>query len=207
MIGDNKTIKPQYLVTAQRLLPYLNLQAERLCVAVGGESGCGKTVTALALQHILANQNTTAVILHQDDYFKLPPASNHRNRELDLCNVGTQEVDLKLLQAHINLFLAGATSITKPLVDYNNDSILSENIALHNTKIMIVEGTYSMFLNDNMLKIFIDRTYNDTYLARMARGRDVANEFVEQVLAIEHQIIAPCRSKAAVIIDKNYDIK
>ena len=206
MLGDNTAIKPQYLLTAKALRPHLNIGSERVSVAIGGESGCGKTVTALALARVLAEEGINAVILHQDDYFNRPPRTNHNHRLLDMGSIGSQEVNLNLLQEHINQFLTGENTLQKPLVDYENNVILTENIDLQHAQIILIEGTYSMLLSNIDTKIFIKRNYHDTYTARIARGRDIANDFVEQVLEIEHQLIAPLFAHADILIERDYGV-
>ncbi len=48
-----------------------------------------------------------------DDYFKLPPRSNHENRLKSLDNVGLQEVNLNLIQENIKDFKKGKITIEK----------------------------------------------------------------------------------------------
>jgi uridine kinase len=206
MIGDNILIQPKYLHTAAAIRPYLKIGDAPICIAIGGESGSGKTVTALAIAQLLQEENSLCVVLHQDDYFKLPPKSNHAKRILDIRQVGMQELHFELLQKNIHDFFHGVKSIEKPLVDYDNNLILQETIALDGVKVLIIEGTYSMLLKEVTHKIFMKRNYHDTYLNRLARGRDIATDFVEQVLEIEHQLIAPLLAKADIIVEKDYTV-
>lgn len=206
MIGDNITIQAKYLETAAQLLPHLPPSDARICVAIGGESGSGKTVTALALKQLLDEKGRYATVLHQDDYFKLPPQTNHQARVANMAHIGVQEVDMLALQQAIDGFLMGSNRLIKPLIDYQANTILEETIALETTKILLLEGTYSMLLDNIALKIFIARNYHDTYQQRMARGRDEASAFIEAVLAIEHRLISPLYANADLIIQRDYSI-
>lgn len=206
MIGDNIIIQAKYLETAAQLLPYLPPTDARICVAIGGESGSGKTVTALALKQLIDERGGCATVLHQDDYFKLPPQTNHNARVANMAHIGVQEVDMLALQEAINGFLVGSNRLVKPLIDYQANTILEETMPLEATKILLIEGTYSMLLDNIALKIFIARNYHDTYSHRVARGREEASDFIEAVLAIEHQLIAPLYANADLIIQRDYSI-
>ena len=55
--------------------------------------------------------------------------------------------------------------------------------------------------------IFMERNYLQTREIRKRRNREVYDDFVEQILEIEHGIIAPLIKKADMIIDSNYTIR
>ena len=209
MIGDIIDLKPQYYEPAAELITHLLpiVQAQpRTVIAVAGESGSGKTVLALCLQHLLATANIKAIVLHQDDYFRLPPNDNHAARLANIQNVGRQEVRTDLLEAHISQYKNGETYLHKPLVDYPNNSILAETITLTNSAVLIVEGTYSLSLSGADTRIFMSRNYLETQAQRAERAREASDDFIETVLAIEHLLIAPTAQKADFIINKNYTV-
>jgi uridine kinase len=105
MIGDRLVITDYhrqgaarvYTVVQQRLKP----DAGPLCVSVAGESGSGKSEIAHCLAELLEKDGYSAIILAQDDYFKLPPKSNHEKRQKDISWVGPGEVRLDLLDENI----------------------------------------------------------------------------------------------------------
>lgn len=206
MIGDVIHIKPEYLNTASDIIDLCghNYFEKKRIALIAGESGSGKSVTAISLQKELLRRGVDAFVLHQDDYFHLPPASNHAAREADISRVGPQEVDLALLQAHLDAFAKGEERLTKPLVYYKENQILQETINMAPYQVLIIEGTYALALERADLHIFMERNYHDTLPNRKARMRDVASEFVEQVLEVEHRIIAPMVEKAHILIRKNY---
>ena len=53
--------------------------------------------------------------------------------------------------------------------------------------------------------IFIDRNYIDTLESRKKRSREKQDEFLEKILLIEHKIISSFKSKADIIITKDYN--
>lgn len=215
MLGDIIQIRPEYSQTADHLLQgifqsnsfvdgQLAFPQNRLSIVIGGESGSGKSVTAVCLAQQLAAQNLPALILHLDDYFHLPPATNHQKRLEDLAWVGAQEVNLALLQSHIDAFHRGETHILKPLVSYHENEIRTEYA--HFQPVLIVEGTYTFLLEHAHYYIFMERDYRDTIEQRKARGRDILDDFSEKVLAKEHEIVSPLCRFADAIVRKDYSV-
>ncbi len=210
MIGDIIELKEKHLAIAKEIITILkqrlSLQTPpKIAIGVAGESGSGKSVTAFSLQKVLEQEQVKSIVLQMDDYFKLPPKTNHENRLKSLDNVGIHEVDLEKLAQNITSFKNGDSEIEKPLVDYNENSIGTEKIYASGYDVVIVEGTYVFEAEGFDYKIFIDRNYRDTYENRMERNRDEKSDFVEEVLEIEHQIIRNFKNNADLILGKNYE--
>ncbi len=207
MIGDKLELKPHHYIPAKQVFDYIESNLEsKYCIAIGGESGCGKSTLAVALKDIIEENGKKVFIFHMDDYFFLPPTSNHNQRLSDISCVGPQEVNLKLLQQNIDDIKEGATIIEKPLVHYKENEIRSEQINFENYEVIIIEGTYTLTLEVD-LKIFMQSNYKDTHQKRIERARDPMSPFVESVLEIEHNIIKKFVDAADILIDKNYHIK
>jgi uridine kinase len=209
MIGDVIHIKPEYIHTAREIAALCGSDffGKRRIILVAGESGSGKSVTAISLQKVLLEQGVDALVLHQDDYFHLPPATNHSQREKNIAHVGMDEVNIALMQEHINAFKAEDTRITKPLVYYKENQILQETVNISPYTTLIVEGTYSFALRGADIRIFMERNYKDTIESRLARNRDVAGDFIEKVLEIEHRIISSMAAQADIVVRKNYQVE
>jgi uridine kinase len=181
----------------------------RSVLAIAGESGSGKTHMATALQHALAEKGRQALILHMDDFFKLPPASNHAKRLQDIGHVGPEEVDLYRLNNFISAFKDGATQQMVPLVDYYQNSSSEIEMELNEIQVVIIEGTYAFFLDNTDFHLFMSRDYKQTKELRIARNRgtEAQDEFVDRVLEIEHQLISKSASKADALIDFHFNLK
>ena len=135
------------------------------------------------------------------------PRTNHNRRVDDINWVGTQEVNLKLLDEHMASFKDKLTVLLeKPLVIFKEDTITSERVDLSPFNVLIAEGTYTSLLTNIDYRVFIDRDYHDTMEDRRERGRETIDEFSEQVLKIEDRIISKHRSLAQFIVNKDFSV-
>jgi uridine kinase len=208
MIGDRLNIKPKHQKAAQAIFDRLggNMK-QRMTIAVAGQSGSGKSEVADALARLFDEAGHRTLVFQQDDYFFYPPRTNHNHRVDDIEWVGTQEVDLKLLDQHMKAFKDKPTVLLeKPLVIFAEDCITSEMVDLSPFEVVIAEGTYTSLLDNVDHRIFIDRDYHDTLEDRRERGREVVDEFSEQILKIEDRIISKHRSLADIVINRNFSV-
>jgi len=175
-------------------------------LTVAGESGSGKSETGKAIADECERRGLHAYVLQQDDYFRLPPRSNDRRRREDISWVGTGEVRLDLLDEHLAAVRSRSSSVRKPLVDYDADSIGEEEVDLSGIEVAIAEGTYTTLLANVDCRVFIARNRLDTLESRTKRAREPMEPFLERVLEIEHEIIAPHRERADLVISRDYEV-
>jgi len=147
-------------------------------LGVAGESGAGKTTLARAIVDVV---NDHAVLVHQDEFFFLPPAENHQARLADLGHVGPGEVDVDALLQKVTTLRAMGRRV-------------------------VVEGTYVMRHDAGIYdaRVFIDRTFQQTQQDRRRRGRDAMDPFVEEVLAIEQPLIRAFAARADIVVDDSF---
>jgi uridine kinase len=211
MIGDRLVIKDKHRRAAEeianRLLPEIQRHSGIYRITLAGESGSGKSETGQALAEHLNRRGFETLVLQQDDYFVLPPKTHDRARRRDIGRVGMQEVRLDLLDEHLLRAGSGAGSIHKPLVVYAEDRISEETVSLEATAVVVAEGTYTTALENADARVFIDLSYLETLHSRLERAREAQDDFLEKVLAIEHEIISAQKSRADLIIDKNYRLR
>lgn len=192
---------------AERILPAIKARAGRYTITVAGESGSGKSETAQAIAEDLEVHGVGSAVLQQDDYFLLPPRTNDAARRANICWVGPTEVRLDLLDSHLEAALEGAAEVTKPLVIYDEDRVDEETMDLSEARAVIAEGTYTSLLEHVDTRVFIARNRLETMEHRAKRGREDFDPFIEQVLEIEHEIISQHRSRADVVITRDYDVE
>jgi len=209
MTSEQLLLKPEFKGTGVEIYRILNSESffengKKKVIAITGESGSGKSITALSLQTALEAVGISTLILHMDNYFRLPPKANHQARLQNRFEIGPDEVQLDLLAAHINAFRNGENSIRMPVTNYQEDWFESVDLSLVNHQILLIEGTYVSNLPDLDIRIYMERNYLQTVNQRRERGRDKEDPFVEQVLEKEHRIIRPEIQKADIIIDLHY---
>ena len=211
MKGDKLTIQEGHIRAARQIAKLLLsqiIQTEgKFTISIAGESGSGKSEIASVLSDLLLQRDMKSVILQQDDYFVCPPKTNAGMRRKDIAHVGVSEVRLELLDQNLKEIMEGKTEIEKPLVIFDEDRIVGETIKSEGIKVVIVEGTYTTILRNVHQHVFIDRTYIDTRESRQRRAREKQDEFLEQILKIEHEIIAAHKPRADIIVTKYYQAK
>jgi uridine kinase len=211
MIGDKLNIKDSHREAAQGIaeliMPDIEDTGGKFAVTVAGESGAGKSEIAFVLSEKLLEKGVKSIILQQDDYFVYPPKTNAAMRKKDIGHVGLSEVQLSLLDRNLRAILDGAVEIEKPLVIYGEDRIASETIGVEGVKVVIVEGTYVTLLENADRRVFIDRTHVDTAEAREERAREAQDDYLSRILLIEHEIIAPQKARADIVVTRDYKVE
>ncbi len=213
MKGDIIVLEEHHIAAAAVIVPDIleSVQAKegRYTITVAGESGSGKSETGKAIADELAKHDIAAVLLGQDDYFRLPPRSNDAKRREDDSWLGPHvEVRLDLLEQNLVDAINGADRIVKPLIDYDENSVEDETVDLVGAKVVIAEGTYTSLLKHVDTKVFIARNRVDTIEHRQKRnrGNEVGDPFIENVLKVEHKIIAGHRHLADFVITRDYHV-
>ncbi len=213
MKGDIIVLEEHHRAAARAIvpaiLPAIRAKDGRYIVTVAGESGSGKSEVGRAIADELAENDIAAVLLGQDDYFKLPPKSNDARRRKDDSWLGPHvEVHLDLLEQNLVEAINGANQIVKPLIDYDENSVEDETVDLTGSKVVIAEGTYTSLLRNVDTKVFIARNRLDTLEHRQKRNRgdEVGDPFIENVLKMEHKIIAGHKQLADFVITRDYDV-
>ena len=210
MIGDILLFNDYHHVGTELIIDFLKKLDIKIpySLSVSGESGSGKTEIAQLLKEKLEEQGKRVMVLGQDDYFRLPPHSNHQQRKIDINWVGPMEVQLIWMNYNVQkLVQPEGTIVFKPLIHFTEDKIDTEYVT-GPYDIVIAEGTYTALLGDIDVRIFINRDYKETKKHRLSRNRDQALEndsdhdltFLEKILQIEHRIIKKHIKKADLVI-------
>jgi len=203
--GDRLVIREHHTKIAKQVFDLLKGQIkDKYAISVGGESGAGKSEIAVELARFFNDNGIETKVIQQDDYFVFPPKTNHEMRRRNIKQVGEYEVKLDFMEANLRSFKQGDHWIYKPLVIYEQDRITTELLEVGSTSVLIIEGTYTTRLNFVDRKIFIDRTYRDSEKERLERRRDKMEDFVGEVLEIEHRIISGHKGLAYIVVRKDF---
>ncbi len=213
MKGDKLVLQDYHRRAAAEIVSHIiqdiRKKKTRYIITVAGESGSGKSETGKAIADDLEKFGIKSVLLGQDDYFVLPPKSNDEKRREDPGWLGPHiEVKLDVLEQNLVDAIQGKKEISKPLVDYDANTIENEIINLDGIQVLIAEGTYTSLLRHVDTRIFICRNWIDTLELRQTRmrGNEVGDPFIEQVLSIEHKIIAGHKQLADILITKDFEV-
>ncbi len=222
--GDPPIIREKHKRAADGLLSYISgktnkakMGGKRILVAIGGESGAGKTEIAEYLRFLLRKSKLKAVTISGDAFFKLTPAANHKARmtayrlgQLE-SYLGPQEVDMKRLEDVAKHALNRKTK--KIFVPSDCRSLKSRRyknvpIDLANIDVILIDLTYSLLLKNASLKVFLESDFKsrleEIKERNLKRDPDQDFTFIQRVLEIEHEVIQKLKKKADIIVDKNY---
>jgi|GEM_PF-1014421 len=224
--GDPPIIRSQHKKAAKELVPHIKRAANRaktkrrrIIVALGGESGAGKSEVAEYLGFLLRREGIRALTLPGDSFFKLVPAENHlarlkahqkgRLKEY----LGPAEIDLRRLDSILNL----ATHLEDKKVFVPSDCRRLHSkrykkvpVDLTDVDVILVDLTYSLLLKNVNLKVFLESDYrkrlNEVKERNIARDPEQDFSFILKVLEIEHDIIQKMKKKANLIITNHYKV-
>jgi len=211
--GDNIIIDDNNIQLAKKIIPHIidgiKAKKSRYIIAVAGESGSGKSTNGKALEQVLTSMGIKSKLIGQDDYFVLPPKSNDARRREDPEWLGPHvEVNMVLMDKHLEQAVSGNNTIVKPLIDYYANSVEDESIDLNDVKVVLAEGTYTSLLKHVDVRIFMAGTRVDTLELRKKRnrGNEAEDPFVEEVLKTEHKIIAGHALIADIVVTKDFRV-
>lgn len=212
MLGDVLLINDLHKEAAKSIYDHL-LEARRkkksnyrFIVAISGESGAGKSELSHSLALLLKKEGMRVKILHTDNYYTVPPNDRNEWRKKNgVKKVGYKEYDWKLLNRNIKEFKEGREALM-PCVDIVSKQVDKLITKFSDIDILVVDGLYAIKIKDVDLRIYIDLTYHDTKTRRGGRGKEVNDDFRFQVLEMEHQSMLALKTKADLIVDKDYKV-
>ena len=187
-----------------------------ILILVAGGTASGKTTV---VDKIIKRLNSKDVqVVRFDDYYK------------DLSNLPIEEraktnfdhplsLDIDLMYDNIKLLLDG-NEIRKPLYDFKTHSRLKETELIKPSKVIIVEGIFSLYdsrLRDlASIKIFVESDDDIRFIRRLKRdinerGRtleSVIEQYLKTVKPMYHEFIKPTKRYADIIIpnDNNHEV-
>ncbi len=206
MIGDVLLIEQKHERVARELAARIRKQhADRLVVAIGGESGSGKSEIAETLRAVLRSEELRVKILHLDNYYKVAPSdrSAHR-RQNGMDAVGLHEIDWDLLDENIESFRKGRPT-TIPFLDLYTDQEDKLVTDFKKIDLLIVEGLYACQAPAD-IRVLIDLTYHDTRKAQHKRKKEKVDRFRYQVLEKEHTEVQSLRGKADYLVTPGFTV-
>jgi len=206
MLGDVLLITDKHKKAAEQIVNRLSrIESDKMVIAIGGESGSGKSELAHVISRRLKNKGELAKILHIDNYYKVSPQERTEWRKRHgVESIGLSEYDWDLINQNIAEFRESKEAVL-PCIDLLTDQQDRLITDFEGIKYLIVEGLYPLKA-DVDLRIFIDLTYHETKKAQILRGKEPQNEFRLQVLQREHKVVQSLRPLADLLVTKDFDV-
>ncbi|HEY0988809.1 MAG TPA: hypothetical protein VGD80_17200, partial [Kofleriaceae bacterium] len=220
--GDRPRIATQHAESAEQLAPRIAeaqriaaRSRRRLIVAIGGESGSGKTEIAHCLGIALRRHRLWSAVLPGDVYFRRPPRANHEARLAAdrACRLAEyigppHEIDLEALDGALELASDPGTAAIACPSDCRalpGRRYPRVPLDLSRCQVVLVDLTYAMLLGVPALRIFLESDFAERceYILRRNAARDPDQDFgfIRKVLAIEHAQIRPTAALADLRVD------
>lgn len=206
MLGDILLITEKHIKAGEQVVNRLNeIKSEKMVIAIGGESGAGKSEIAHVISRKLKGEGELAKIIHIDNYYKVSPRERTEWRKKHgVESIGLSEYDWDLINRNIAEFRESKEAIL-PCIDLLTDQEDKLITNFEGIQYLIVEGLYPLKA-DADLKIFIDLTYHETKKAQVLRGKEPQNIFRLQVLQREHEVVQSLRPLADLLVTKEFEV-
>jgi uridine kinase len=206
MLGDILLITDDHRKAADQIVDRLgDIKADKFVIAIGGESGSGKSELAHVIARRLKDKGELTKILHIDNYYKVPPRERTEWRKKHgMESIGLSEIHWDLINQNIAEFRESKQAVL-PCIDLLTDQEDKLITNFEGIKYLIVEGLYPLKA-DADLRIFIDLTYHETKKAQVLRGKEPQNEYRRQVLEREHQVVQSLRPLADLIVTRDFEV-
>jgi len=207
MLGDVLLIKDKHRKASAQIFEHVEaMRGDKIIIAVGGESGSGKTEIGHVLARLLKKEGTPAKVMHIDNYYKTSPEERHAWRvEHGVDSIGYTEYDWDLIDQNMTEFREDKADVVMPCIDLLTDQEDRLLTSFQGLRYMIIEGLYAVKAEAD-LRVFIDVTYHDTKKAQILRGKEKMNDWRLSVLKREHEVIRSLRPLADLIVTPDFDV-
>ncbi len=206
MLGDILLITEEHRKVGKQIVERLSeIQTEKLVIAIGGESGSGKSELAHVISRELKDRGELAKILHSDNYYKVSPRLRTAwRKEHGIESIGLAEYDWDFINRNIVEFREGKEAVL-PCIDLLTDQEDRLITNFEEIKHLIVEGLYALEV-DADLRIFLELTYHETKKAQILRGKEPQSDYRLQVLEREHEVVQSLKPLADYLVTKDFQI-
>lgn len=211
MLHDLITITQKHEQTARLIFDrFIQIRGkepkEKMIITISGEVGSGKSTVSVVLGRMLKKIQLRSKIIDLDDYYKIPPLERRKWRlENGIQSIGYDEYNWDKLNQNITDFKRNRKS-QMPCVDLITGYIDELHTDFKNVDILIINGLYSLKIEDADLKVMIELTYDETYEAQVYSQKEDLDDYRRQVMRREHQVVQSLKSKADFFVDFEHSI-
>jgi len=206
MLGDVLLITEEHRKAGSEIVERLRrVENTKFVLAIGGESGSGKSELAHVISRQMKDLGQLMKILHIDNYYQVSPTERTSwRRKHGIQSVGLDEYNWDLIHQNIREFREDKEA-TLPCIDLLTDQEDKLITNFHGIHFLILEGLYPLKA-DVDLRIHIDRTYKETKKAQVLRKKEPQTEFRLQILQREHEVVQSLRPLADLIVTKDFNV-
>lgn len=219
--GEQPIIVVDNLIKASRVFDILKqviVPGKRLTIGLSGPPGAGKSEFAAVLASYFTEAQYPSYILSLDNYYHRTSEDNMQYRiellqrsEVSLRSyLGSQEeLDLQRVGEITAAFKSGADTVALRHMDLLTSELLDNNriVSLADTRLLLLEGTWSMCVPSVDLQVYIMSRPDLTLLRRVKRGREPITPELERTIALEQSKLIDLYPGADLIIHDDYFIE
>ncbi|MEA3351825.1 MAG: uridine kinase [Chloroflexota bacterium] len=207
MLGDVLLITEKHKKAAKAIVEHVGTMAgDKIIIAVGGESGSGKSELGHEIARLLKGKATPAKIMHIDNYYKTSAAErNPWRKEHGVESIGYTEYDWDAINRNMAEFRKDKDDVIMPCIDLLTDQKDQLHTSFEGLRYMVIEGLYAVKAEAD-LRVFIDLTYHETKKAQLVRGKEKMNEWRLQVLQREHEVVRSLRPLADLLVRPDFEV-
>jgi uridine kinase len=174
---------------------------EKMIITISGEVGTGKSTVSTALGLMLKKRDIRSKIMDLDDYYKIPPLERRKWRiENGIDSIGYDEYDWDRVTKNISDFKESKLSVM-PCVDLITRYVDELSTTFEGVDMLIINGLYSLKIDDADLKVFIEMTYDETRDAQKYSQKEDFDSYRLQVMQREHEVVQDLKSHADYFVD------
>ncbi len=207
MLGDVLLIEEKHRKASAQIFERVNAMAgDKITIAIGGESGSGKTELGHVLARLLKKEGTPAKVMHIDNYYQTSPQERNPWRKAHgVESIGYTEYDWEGINRNLAEFRADKDEVVMPCIDLLTDQEDQLLTGFKGLRYMVIEGLYAVKAEAD-LRVFIDLTYHDTKKAQLVRGKEKMNDWRLSVLQREHEVVRSLRPLADLVVTPEFDV-
>lgn len=201
MKGDKILIKAIHKKKAKNILKQLKINP-KMIIAIGGESGTGKTEVATVLRDLLYTLGYRVNILSLDDYYlTLPEERVAERQKSDYTKVGIVEIDWNFVHSIVEKYLRKIPrNIWCQRTNRYTNAVEGVQWNSKDVDILIIEGLFAGYLELPCVKVHIEGSIKDTLAFRVKRGKEKPGSHRNKVLKIEKREVKKLKKNADLIV-------
>ncbi len=208
MLNDIININPKHEKAAASIYDRVaqDLTAKYI-ITISGEVASGKCEIAQVLARSYKADGLKTKILHMDDYYIiLPEERTAWRKKHGVDKIGYDEYDWERINRNVTDFKQNQKSSlpSVDLITLQVDELITDFSGID---ILIINGLYSIMLEEANLRVFVEPTYKETFKDQIAERKEELDDFRMKVLEQEHKVVQSLKPLADYYVDFDNSIE